>query len=72
MRQVSYQQAKERWIRIVDVMAATRDLPAIPEPKQALPAPGQTMSQEVAEEAIKAMHACLKSMKISEGKLNEP
>lgn len=62
MRQVSYQQAKDRWTRIVDVMAATRDLPAIPEPKQALPAPGETMSPEVAEEALKSMNACLKRL----------
>jgi hypothetical protein len=55
LRQMSYPQAKARWIKIVDVMAAEHTLPNVPERMEALPAPGKTMSPDVAKGGLETM-----------------
>lgn len=55
LRRLSYPAAKEKWRKIVDTMASESTLPNVPEPRAALPAPGQTMSREVAQEEIKKL-----------------
>lgn len=55
LRTLSYDKAKTRWVKIVDVMAAESTLPNIPERMQALPAPGKTTSPEVAKNGLEAM-----------------
>jgi hypothetical protein len=52
LRRWSYPACKDRWIAIVDQMVANTELPNIPAPQEALPAPGQTISREAAHRGI--------------------
>lgn len=63
LRRMSYPAAKERWIKIVDQLAAEHTLPSVPEPKPALPPPGQTTNREV---ALKSLDEAKKALKMAD------
>jgi hypothetical protein len=61
LRTMSYKYAKDRWVKAVNTLAAEHTLPSIPEPKPALPAPGKTMSPEVAKKSIEEVRLAMTS-----------
>ena len=62
LRNSTWRSAEKRWQKLVDELIEDEPLPPIPEHvgAKALPAPGKTMSTEVAAQAIAAMRAMLK------------